>query len=135
MPALVCLDYTHAVKHLVFILGLCGALTLTAQSQQPPAGAFQIEETTIAQIHAAMRAGRLTCRGLVEQYLTRIEAYDKAGPALNAIVVVNPDALAQADAMDRLARSSRTTSKRAACRPRPARSRSRASCRRGTRSR
>ena len=51
-----------------------------------------------------MRAGRLTCRGLVEQYLKRIEAYDKTGPAINAIVVVNPDALAQADAMDRLAR-------------------------------
>ena len=44
-----------------------------------------------------MRAGRLTCRGLVEQYLKRIEAYDKTGPAINAIVVVNPDALAQAD--------------------------------------
>ena len=89
------------MKHLVFILGLSGAVTLAAQSQQPPPAAFQIEETTIAQIHAAMRAGRLTCRGLVEQYLKRIEAYDKTGPAINAIVVVNPDALAQADAMDR----------------------------------
>jgi len=92
------------VKRLVYILGLSGALTLAAQSQPPPPPAFQIEETTIAQIHAAMRAGRLTCRGLVEQYLKRIAAYDKTGPAINAIVVVNPDALAQADAMDRRAR-------------------------------
>jgi len=92
------------VKHLMFILGLGAAVTLAAQSQQPPSAAFQIEEATIAQIHTAMRAGRLTCRGLVEQYLKRIEAYDKTGPAINAIVVVNPDALAQADAMDRLAR-------------------------------
>ena len=92
------------MKHLVFMLGLSGAVTLAAQSQQPPPAAFQLEEATITQIHAAMRAGRLTCRGLVEQYLKRIDAYDKTGPAINAIVVVNPDALAQADAMDRLAR-------------------------------
>jgi amidase len=92
------------VKHLVLIVGLSGAVTLAAQSQQPSPAAFQIEETTIAQIHAAMRAGRVTCRGLVEQYLKRIQAYDKIGPAINAIVVVNPDALAQADAMDRRAR-------------------------------
>jgi len=51
-----------------------------------------------------MKAGQLTCRGLVEQYLKRIEAYDKVGPALNAIVVVNPDALKQADEMDRVMR-------------------------------
>ena len=73
------------VKHLVFILGLSGAVTFAAQSQQPPPAAFQIEETTIAQIHAAMRAGRLTCRGLVvEQDLKRIETYDKTGPAIGA---------------------------------------------------
>ena len=53
-------------------------------------------------IHAAMKAGQITCRGLVEQYLRRIDAYDKNGPAINAIVVTNPQALAQADEMDRL---------------------------------
>ena len=39
-----------------------------------------------------MKRGRLTCRALVDAYLRRIDAYDKNGPALNAIVVVNPDA-------------------------------------------
>lgn len=48
-----------------------------------------------------MRAGQLTCRSLVEQYQRRIEAYDKNGPAINAIVVLNPDALKQADDLDR----------------------------------
>ena len=48
-----------------------------------------------------MKAGRLTCRALVQAYLRRIEAYDKNGPAINAIVVVNPEALAQADELDR----------------------------------
>lgn len=74
-------------------------VTLTLRAQTPPP-AFQVEETTIAQIHAAMRAGTLTCRALVEQYLRRIDAYDKNGPAINAIVLVNPDALKVADALD-----------------------------------
>lgn len=61
---------------------------------------FQVEEATISQIHAAMRAKRLTCRALVEQYLKRIEAHDKQGPALNAITVVNPEAVKQAAELD-----------------------------------
>ena len=71
-----------------------------AAPQAPEPAPFRVEETTIADVHAAMRAGRLTCRALVEQYLRRIEAYDKNGPALNALVVVNPDALAVADSLD-----------------------------------
>src|SRR5690242_1687252 len=67
----------------------------------PPAAPFRVEETTIARIHAAMRDGHLTCRALVDDYLRRIEAYDKNGPALNAIVVVNPDARREADDLDR----------------------------------
>src|SRR6187397_1567132 len=84
------------------------ALLLTAPllAQQTPAPTpapppFRVEETTIAEIHAAMKAGRLTCRALVDAYLRRIDAYDKNGPALNAIVIVNPDAQKQADEMDR----------------------------------
>lgn len=48
-----------------------------------------------------MRAGTLTCRALVEAYLARIDAYDKRGPSINAITVVNGDALATADSLDR----------------------------------
>jgi amidase len=68
-----------------------------AQAPRP----FVVEETTIAQIHAAFRDGSLTCRSLVEQYLARIDAHDKKGAALNAIVLVNPDALRAADDLDR----------------------------------
>jgi len=63
--------------------------------------AFAIEETTIADVHAAFKAKRLTCRRLVQSYLDRIDAIDKRGPAINAIVVVNPAALATADSLDR----------------------------------
>ncbi len=43
----------------------------------------------------------MTSRGLVESYLARIQAYDQAGPRLNAIVLINPRAREDADAMDR----------------------------------
>jgi len=45
----------------------------------------------------------VTCRSLVEQSLRRIEAYDKNGPAINAIVPTNPEALKVADDLDRRA--------------------------------
>src|ERR1700758_5362215 len=62
---------------------------------------FRLMDASINEIHQAMRTGTLTCHGLVRQYLDRIHAYDKQGPALNAMLYVNPNALAQADAMDR----------------------------------
>jgi amidase len=74
------------------------ALASVPQAQAP--APFQVEEATIAQVHEAMKTGRLTCRALVDAYLRRIDAYDKNGPALNAIVIVNPEARAQADALD-----------------------------------
>ena len=73
--------------------------TLAQTSATTPA--FRVEETSIAEVHAAMRAGTLSCRGLVQQYLRRIESYDRNGPALNALVVVNPAALGVADSLDR----------------------------------
>ncbi|MFC1557194.1 amidase family protein [candidate division KSB1 bacterium] len=60
---------------------------------------FTIAEATISQIHKAMKSGDITSRQLVEYYLERIEAYDKSS-GLNAIVVVNPNALQRADELD-----------------------------------
>ena len=76
--------------------------TLAALSGQTRAP-FQIEETTIAQIEAALKARTITCRALVDQYLARIDAYDKKGPLLNAIVMISPDARKTADDLDRRA--------------------------------
>src|SRR3954454_8705401 len=78
------------------------AATLSAQTPAP----FRVEETTIAQIQSSLRDGSLTCRSLVERYLARIEAQDKKGAALNAIVLINPDALKTADDLDRRFRQS-----------------------------
>ena len=80
-----------------FPIVLLFVAAVSAQTASP----FEVEETTIAQVHDAMKAGRLTCRALVSQYLKRIDAYDKNGPAINSLVVLNPDAEAQAADLDR----------------------------------
>ena len=61
---------------------------------------MSVQEATIADIRAALIRKELTCRQLVQSYIDRIEAYDRKGPALNAILMINPSALATADALD-----------------------------------
>src|SRR3954471_16483178 len=79
------------------VAAVLAAATLSAQAPTP----FRLEETTIAQIQSAFRDRSLTCRSLVERYLARIDAHDKKGAALNAIVMTNPGALRTADDLDR----------------------------------
>src|SRR5438128_7370747 len=79
-----------------------GAAAGHAQSTPP----FQIVEATIDDIHMAMRAGKLTARQLVQDYLDRINAYDKQGPTINSIITLNPNALAEADRLDAAFRTS-----------------------------
>ena len=61
---------------------------------------FDALETTIADVHAAYQSGQLTCRELVQIYLDRIEAYDQRGPAINAIITINQQALKEAGNLD-----------------------------------
>ena len=79
----------------ILVLFLFTALA-PAQKSAP----FEVEEATISEVHAAMKAGRLTCRALIASYLHRIETYDKNGPAINAIVLVNPEAEKEAAELD-----------------------------------
>jgi amidase len=62
---------------------------------------YEVHEQSITDLQAAQTAGRVTSRGLVDAYLARIQAYDQAGPRLNSIVLVNPRAREEADALDR----------------------------------
>lgn len=67
-----------------------------------------LEMASIAEIQSALFTERVTARGLVQSYLDRIGAYDQSGPALNAVVTLNPEALGRADELDaELARSRR----------------------------
>ena len=58
-----------------------------------------ITEITIAETQRAIAEHRISCHEVIEQYLQRIQAYDQS-TRLNALVVVNPNALAEADRFD-----------------------------------
>ena len=62
---------------------------------------FALEETTLADLQSAMASGRLTARSITQQYIDRIQALDRTGPTLRAILEINPEALSIADALDR----------------------------------
>jgi amidase len=62
---------------------------------------FSVVEATIADIQAALRQGKLTTRQLVQAYLDRIEAFDRAGPTINSVISVNPRVLEDAEELDR----------------------------------
>jgi len=82
------------------------ALPVTPPAQRAPAPpprapqAFELEEATIASLQDGLRAGRYTTRSLCEAYLARIEALDRSGPTLRAVLETNPDALVIADRLD-----------------------------------
>jgi amidase len=73
------------------------ALAAASVAQVP---AFALEETTIADLQAAMRSGEHTARSLTEAYLERIGAVEHMGPELASVIEVNPDAIAIAEALD-----------------------------------
>jgi amidase len=88
------------LRALCFLLLAHCALT----HAQTAASSFNVAGTTIVETQKAIREGRTTCRAVVSAYLARIRAYDQTlidGLRLNAIVILNPDALAEADACDR----------------------------------
>ncbi len=66
-----------------------------------PADDFPWLEATVGQLQTAMSEGHVTAVALTRAYLDRIEAIDRAGPRINSIIELNPDALAQAAAADR----------------------------------
>jgi Asp-tRNA(Asn)/Glu-tRNA(Gln) amidotransferase A subunit family amidase len=68
--------------------------------QARPTPPFDVVEKSIADLQAAMTKGEVTSRRLVELYLARIDAYDQAGPAINAFIALNPRALETAAALD-----------------------------------
>jgi amidase len=68
-----------------------------APSRQPE---FTVAEMTVAELQEAIAAGRITSRRLTALYLKRIKAIDQAGPHINSVIELNPDALEIASALD-----------------------------------
>jgi len=93
----------YRINATFIVVFACGLAAVGAQAQT----AYDIMEKTIPELQAAMESGTVTARQLVEIYLARIAAYDKRGPALNAMVALNPQALAVADQLDAERRAGR----------------------------
>jgi amidase len=72
----------------------------SAARQRAIADEFDLAEITIDQLQESMRSGARTSRSITEAYLGRIAAMDQQGPAVNAIIELNPDAAAIADGLD-----------------------------------
>ena len=92
------------------LAGLLIAVSLFAVLSPGPAAARttpRVEEASIADLAAMMASGKASSEGLVRAYLARIAAMDRKGPALRAVIAINPDALAQARALDAERRAGR----------------------------
>jgi amidase len=79
------------------ILVLAVALSVSTLSAQR---AIDLDAATIADVNAAFAKGTLTSERLTEMFLSRIDAYDRKGPALRAVITINPKAMETARAMD-----------------------------------
>jgi len=69
-------------------------------ASKPFVDEFALNELTIPDLQQKMQSGEYTSEALTKLYLDRIDAIDKKGPGLNAVIETNPDALAIAKAMD-----------------------------------
>ena len=62
---------------------------------------FELDEITIDDLQKALQSGHYSSHSLTEKYVARIQEIDKAGPRVNSVIEINPDALQIADALDR----------------------------------
>jgi hypothetical protein len=84
---------------LVALTTLCAIQSLSAQ-RATTRSADIVFEASITDLQSAMTSGRVTAVALVDAYLARIAAYDHQGPALNAMIRLNPQARTQAAVLD-----------------------------------
>jgi amidase len=87
---------------------LGGSVWASAAAAPPSSSASPLDELTLDKIAAGLARGRFTARSLAGMYLARIHALDKAGPHLNAIIELNPDALRIAGSLDRERRAGKS---------------------------
>ena len=83
------------LKLLLTVVALLCSLPIPANAQ------IEVAEASIAELQEAMETGAVTSAEITSMYLSRIRAYDKAGPVLNAMIWVNWDAVAEAQMLDR----------------------------------
>ena len=82
------------------LMALVAALLVAAMAPVSAEKAIDLDSATIADVNAAFKAGALTAEKLVQMCLARIQAYDRQGPAIRAVIAINPKALETARALD-----------------------------------
>src|SRR6266511_5842318 len=83
------------------LIALSVAVVLWAPLAEAQSGIqVDLANATIADLNVAFTHGTLTAERLTELYLARIAAYDRQGPTINAVISLNPNALAEARALD-----------------------------------
>jgi amidase len=87
------------MKTLILVISASIGLTLIAPAEDIPT---KHNEATIAQLQADMASGKLKSEELTKEYIERITALDQSGPGVNAVIELNPDALAMAKNADKL---------------------------------
>ena len=97
------MHHRSLVAGLMLVAVACLAFPTARRVFRSRVGSASSESTRRRSMQFTTRCAtdRSRCRALVQAYLRRIDAYDKQGPAINAITVVNPDALATADSLDK----------------------------------
>jgi amidase len=83
-------------------------LAAMGAAQVKAAAPFELDEVSIADLAAGLQKGRWTSHRLLELYRARIDAIDRNGPHLGAVIELNPDAEGLADQLDRQAREHHT---------------------------
>ena|SRR6266446_4337186 len=89
------------MKRLGRLVTASATLCLAVSPATAEQSSFRLQEATVASTHDAFASGQLTCTQLTKLHLDRIEAYDRRGPSLQAIIMVNPGAMEIAGEMDR----------------------------------
>ena len=80
--------------------GAWGSRHASPSPNQPRVPSFALEELTIDELQSRMQRGAASSHSLTQQYLARIDAVDQRGPSINAVIELNPDALAIATQLD-----------------------------------
>ncbi len=93
------MSYTAASAAIVLFMLACQAPVNNIRQEKPAANVW-IEEMTINKIRKGYAEGKFTIRDVVKTYLDRINEIDMAGPELNSVIIVNPDAIAIAEELD-----------------------------------
>ena len=89
------------MRHVACALGIAGSLgAACAGGPGEPPARFDVAEKSVRDLGAALDAGTVTSADLVDGYLARIEAFDRRGPAINAMIAVNPRARERAAELD-----------------------------------